>query len=141
MLLAPALTQFAAAKQMASVSASVSAQRARSPSQLKSRRPVDVPDGFLASASLRGPLQTAMLPFLPLPVLAKLRASCSSMKHLVDSLTAGTWAAAAEGYLPPCLIPTSGGDADRCLSVLQVKTHSPSSGASDRVVQFQQVGS
>ena len=78
------------------------------------------PDGCLTSASLRGPLQAAMLPLLPLPVLAHLRASCSSMKHLVDSLTAGTWAAAAEGHLPGCLIPTSSGDADRCLRVLLV---------------------
>ena len=121
MLLAPALTQVAAARQIA-----MYAQHARSPSQLKSARPVDGPDGFLTSASLRGPLQTAMLPCLPLAVLARLRASCSSMKHLVDSLTGGTWAAAAEGHLPPCLVPSSAGDADHCLHVLQVSSpHQP----------------
>ena len=96
--------------------------RVQDPQTAKAARQMDPPEASLLGASLREPLQTAMLLHLPAASLAHFRASCSAMKALVDTAPGTIWAAASRDILPPCLLPTSAATGIRCQQVLRVST-------------------
>ena len=62
------------------------------------------PKHQLQISSLLQPLERYMLPYLPLEVMANLRASCRTLRCLIDDAPAEAWQlAASDALLPKCL--------------------------------------
>lgn len=61
----------------------------------------------LLNESLADPFQRDVLPELPVPTLAFLRATCRKLKRLVDEQTGPVWKSAASALLSDATLPTS----------------------------------